>query len=83
MQTIDANNFQLLSGGNVVQLQQNTSTGSYTFTDGTNVETLSLALVDSNLNTITLAGNTFTDGESIVYQSLSSLDITPLLDGFR
>jgi hypothetical protein len=65
VQTIDANNSQLLSGGSVVPLQQNSSTCTYTFTDGTNLQTLSLALVDPVLNTITLAGNTFTDVETI------------------
>jgi hypothetical protein len=85
VQTIDGNNFQLPQPGtsDVIPLVQDPSTGTYTFTDGTNTQTLILALVDATANTITLAGNSFTNGESIVYNSLSSEDIGSLLDGFR
>ena len=69
VQIVDANTFQLLDGsGNVVPIAQGGATGTQTFTDNTeggSVEAITLATMSNNA--ITLAGNGFTEGETVAF----------------
>ena len=62
-------------------LSRGTSTGTYSFTDGTSTQTLALALVNTSTNTVTIAGNPFSNGETVVYTVLSGQNIGALASG--
>lgn len=65
----------------VMPLSRGTSTGTYSFTDGTSTQTLALALVNTSTNTVTIAGNPFSNGETVVYTVLSGQNIGALASG--
>ncbi len=76
--SIDGNTFSLKdpTTNAIVAVSQGTATGAQTFTDGSDVQIINLALIDPTANTITAAGNPFTDGESVVYTPLTSTDLS-------
>lgn len=79
---IDRNTFSLSNPGSTtaIAISQGSATGAQTFTDGSDVQTINLALI--NGNTITAAANPLTQGQTIVYQPLTSGDIGNVADGF-
>jgi hypothetical protein len=63
----------------VVAISQGSATGTHSFTDATLIVDLSLGAVASN--SITLAGNGYTEGQSVVYAAPDSSPLGGLSDG--
>ena len=69
---IDDNDFQLLdpTTGQAIQISQGAALGLQTFTDGTNVQQLNLAVIETTNNAIEILNSGFTSGEDVNYGSL-------------